>query len=116
MITSYTSVCYYVAVLKAFVFTSLILLLTACSPTPNSDLLEQASNLHEGYPCFDYCEDFAFGYDRAKNRDLKNPDDCLGENDHELLGCQAYVHEYKAEHELDFIFNSPENERTVDEF
>lgn len=55
-----------------------------------------------GYPCTDDCSGHEAGYDWAEEHDIDNVDDCGGNSDSFIEGCQSYVEEnYPEEYDSD---------------
>ena len=67
--------------------------------TPNSletivDNDSQAKPLYfNGYPCTEDCSGHEAGYNWAEEHDIDNIDDCGGNSDSFIEGCQSYVEE-----------------------
>ncbi|SCY42587.1 hypothetical protein SAMN05216420_10643 [Nitrosospira sp. Nl5] len=50
-----------------------------------------------GYSCSDGCSGHEAGYEWAEENDIDDPDDCEGNSDSFIEGCQAYAEEKQAE-------------------
>jgi hypothetical protein len=72
-----------------------LVLLTICAPSP---LL--ADTFH-GYECTDDCSGHKAGYAWAEREDVTNPDDCDGNSQSFIEGCEAWANENGEDRELD---------------
>jgi len=54
-----------------------------------------------GYPCTEDCSGHEAGYEWAEEQGITDPDDCGGNSDSFIEGCQAYAEEY-LEKEYDY--------------
>jgi len=52
-----------------------------------------------GYPCGGDCSGHEAGYEWAEENEVNDPDDCDGNSDSFIEGCQAYAEEQQAEAE-----------------
>lgn len=50
-----------------------------------------------GNPCSGDCSGHEAGYNWAEENDIKNPDDCGGNSDSFIEGCQTYAEEQQTE-------------------
>ena len=72
---------------------------TGCSsnkPTYYSDDEEEDSDsplTFHGYTCTDDCSGHQAGYDWAEENSITDPDDCSGNSQSFIEGCQAYTDE-----------------------
>src|SRR5690606_14711840 len=80
----------------------LLMLLAGCSATAPEVSFSQ-EQLFKGYPCYDYCQEFQLGFERAERRELRDQSTCDFVEEKQNLGCKAFVQEYKAEHEMDMF-------------
>lgn len=70
------------------------------SPTPTYDTYNRdysrtlpSSNSSNGYPCTYDCSGHEAGYEWAEENGIDNPDDCDGNSDSFIEGCQSYAEE-----------------------
>ena len=54
-----------------------------------------------GYPCIGDCSGHEAGYDWAEENGIDDPDDCDGNSDSFIEGCQSYAEEQSADDELE---------------
>ena len=50
-----------------------------------------------GYPCTEDCSGHEAGYEWAEENEIENPDDCGGNSDSFIEGCQSYAEEMQEE-------------------
>lgn len=94
--------------MKYFLALFMTLLLTGCSEsvevedTPSSydsnapeaeEASEYSGEEFHGYPCTDDCSGHEAGYQWAEENGITNPDDCGGNSNSFMEGCQAYAEE-----------------------
>lgn len=60
----------------------------------------QAADFH-GYPCTQDCSGHEAGYEWAETNDITDPEDCGGNSNSFIEGCQAYAEEMGEEEEED---------------
>ena len=58
----------------------------------NDDALSSPLTFH-GYTCTDDCSGHQAGYDWAEENNITDPDDCSGNSQSFIEGCQAYAEE-----------------------
>lgn len=80
------------------------LTLSACAYVPPATSFKD-SELYQGYPCTDHCQEFQQGYELALNNKIVTESDCVGDNLDVITGCKAYVSDYRFDHqEADLYF------------
>lgn len=78
-------------------------LLSGCKAEVDTDLTQiNQTQVYEGYPCHQYCNEFQKGFNEAKDKTLTNPSQCSSQGEKVKVGCLAWVQEYKSEHESEF--------------
>lgn len=60
----------------------------------------EARTFH-GYPCTKDCSGHEAGYEWAEANSITDPDDCSGNSQSFIEGCEAYVEEYNDEEFVD---------------
>jgi hypothetical protein len=58
-----------------------------------------SSNTFGGYSCTNDCSGHEAGYNWAEENGIDDPDDCRGNSDSFIEGCQSYAEEQKASEE-----------------
>ncbi len=61
-----------------------------------------------GYPCTQDCSGHKAGYAWAQRRDIRDPDDCAGNSNSFIEGCQSAAEEAQAEDADDEGINNEE--------
>lgn len=64
--------------------------------TPVPSYSSRGSNYHE---CTVDCSGHQAGYDWAETKDITDPDDCVGNSQSFIEGCQEYAEEHAEENE-----------------
>lgn len=55
-----------------------------------------------GYPCTEDCSGHEAGYEWAEEEGIEDPDDCGGNSDSFIEGCQAYAEEMQEEYDDEY--------------
>ena len=72
---------------KLLIFTLLILSTTS----------KVESRTFHGYPCTEDCSGHEAGYEWAENNSITDPNDCSGNSQSFIEGCESYAEEYSDE-------------------
>ncbi len=59
------------------------------------------SQTFHGYPCTQDCSGHEAGYEWAGENDITDPDDCSGNSNSFIEGCEAYAEEQESSEEDD---------------
>lgn len=62
--------------------------------------LSYAQDFH-GYPCTQDCSGHEAGYEWAEDNEITDPDDCGGNSNSFMEGCEAYAEEMEDEEDWD---------------
>lgn len=64
--------------------------------TPPEQVVGYSDRTYKGYACTIDCSGHEAGYAWAEEHDIDEPDDCGGNSNSFIVGCQAYVEEQQA--------------------
>lgn len=75
--------------------------LGTAAPSADRERVEYSPLTFHGYECTDDCSGHEAGYQWAEDNDIDDPDDCGGNSQSFIEGCQAYAEEQQEEEGTD---------------
>lgn len=66
---------------------------TVAAPRSYERMAQASSDTYHGYDCTEDCSGHEAGYTWAENHDITDPDDCGGNSESFIEGCQAHAEE-----------------------
>lgn len=71
-------------------------------PLPTDQVQYYPALEYNGYPCTDDCSGHEAGYEWAEEQGIDDPDDCGGNSQSFIEGCQSYAEEQYGQSESDY--------------